>query len=117
MPTPSRSRTAFARRLTKAMTTANVDRQELARKVGAHPNRVGDWMRGTRWPAVNHLAGMGSALGVSVDWLLTGRHGASTRKPAPVIQNREAVDVARDLARLAPRLVPLAERAKRATGR
>jgi transcriptional regulator with XRE-family HTH domain len=109
------SRVAFARRLTEAMSAANVERRELADKVGAHPNRVGDWMRGARWPAVNHLTALGAALGVSIDWLLTGRGAVSP--PAVAGQNREAVDVARDLARLAPRLVPLAERAQRATGR
>src|SRR4051794_14496262 len=116
MPTPTVSRSAFAGRLGQAMRAASVDKLELAQKVGAHPNRVGDWLRGQRWPSLDHLVAAASVLGVTVDWLLTGAAARRPRKP-PAAQNREAVAITRDLARLGPRLTKLSERAQQATGR
>jgi transcriptional regulator with XRE-family HTH domain len=106
---------SFAKRMNLAMANAPLDRHTLAAAVGAHPNRIGDWMRGARWPDLANMASLAQVLDVEIEWLLTGRTTARRPSPAPV--DLEAVGVARDLARLAPRLVTLAERAQRSARR
>ena len=92
------------------MADAHLTQRDLAEKVGAHRNRVGEWARGRRWPSIRHLASLAHALNVDVDWLLLGR----PRDAAPVLEAasaKRAIELARELAELAPPLVLIAERA------
>ena len=110
---PTLDRAAFARRLSTAMTEAGLTRRDLAAQVGAHHNRVGEWARGTRWPSIGHLASLAHVLKVDVDWLLLGTAGHA---PEPSTAcSRRALELAQELAQLAPPLVLIAERAARIT--
>jgi transcriptional regulator with XRE-family HTH domain len=106
-------RSQFAVRLREAMGRAGHTRSSLARNIGVHPNRVGDWMSGTRWPQVRHLMLAAHELGVTTDWLLTGRDGPSPNRDATF--DRIARRIALDLAELVPPLTRLARDAQRAT--
>lgn len=101
------------------MAAAGRTREDLARLTGAHMNRVREWLRGTRWPSVPHLAVIGSVLGADLGWLLTGEESSSqATKIAKSLDERgsQAVALARELAALRPRLVELADRAREVAG-
>jgi transcriptional regulator with XRE-family HTH domain len=106
---PQLDRLAFGARLKTAMTEAGLKQRDLAEQVGAHHNRVGEWVRGTRWPSIGHLASLAHVLKVDLNWLLLGTPG---RAPEPAAANgQRAIDLAHELAALAPPLVLIAERA------
>ncbi len=111
---PGLDRRAFASRLNVAMSDAHLTKRDLAEKVGAHHNRVGEWARGTRWPSIRHLASLAHVLNVDLDWLLLGRppDAAPVREAASA---KRAIELARELAELAPPLVLIAERAAHIT--
>ncbi|MGP0102098.1 MAG: helix-turn-helix domain-containing protein [Solirubrobacteraceae bacterium] len=108
-PAPQLDRLAFAGRLSTSMAEAGLTRRDLAAQVGAHHNRVGEWVRGARWPSIRHLASLANALNVDIDWLLLGSPGHA---PEPgVASGQRAIELAHELAQLAPPLVLIAERA------
>jgi transcriptional regulator with XRE-family HTH domain len=110
---PQLDRPAFGARLHTAMTEAGLNQRDLAEQVGAHHNRVGEWVRGTRWPNIRHLASLAYVLKVDLDWLLLGTPGHA---PAPkTVSGQLAIELARELAALAPPLVLIAERAAHIT--
>ena len=57
---------------------AGMSQAELARRLKLSPSAVGMYEQGRREPSADTLVEMAGALGVSVDFLLTGR----TREPA-----------------------------------
>lgn len=95
---------AFGERLAQAIDRADVSQAQLASALGRPRARVTDWIKGRRAPAARDLAGMSAVLGVSLDWLLTGRRPSS--------DERAVVD---ELAGLAGSLVPLVARAQKLT--
>jgi transcriptional regulator with XRE-family HTH domain len=110
---PQLDRPAFGARLNTAMTEAGLKQRDLAEQVGAHHNRVNEWVRGTRWPSIGHLASLAQVLKVDLDWLLLGTPG---RAPEPAAASgRRAIELAHELAALAPPLVLIAERAAHIT--
>jgi len=102
----------FAERLASAMAKADHDQRSLARVVGAHHNIVGNWTKAQYLPRAPHLVGLARALGVSVDWLLTGE-GATRSSTGTAASSVAAVQVTQELARLAPSLEQLTRRARR----
>jgi transcriptional regulator with XRE-family HTH domain len=101
------------------MALTGMTQGDLVTHTGAHSNRVRDWLRGARWPSVPHLAAIAKTLGTDLGWLLTGE--TPSEKASKVAKSldergRQAVDVARELADLRPRLVDLAERAHEVAG-
>ncbi len=110
---PTLDRAAFAGRLSTAMTEAGLTRRDLAQRIDAHHNRVGEWVRGARWPSIRHLVSLAHVLKVDVDWLLLGTIGHA---PEPVAASaHRAIELAHELAQLAPPLVLIAERAAHIT--
>jgi transcriptional regulator with XRE-family HTH domain len=110
---PQLDRPAFGDRLNTAMSEAGLNQRDLAEQVGAHHNRVNEWIRGTRWPSISHLASLGQVLKVDLDWLLLGAQG---RAPEPAAASgQRAIELAHELAALAPPLVLIAERAAHIT--
>lgn len=105
-------REAFAVRLRAAMESAEHTRATLAREIGVHENRVGDWMAARRWPHVRHVALTALALGVSTDSLLNDCKGPPPAVLAP--EDRRARNLVKELADLAPQLTRLTREAKRA---
>lgn len=63
----------FAGRLRAALSNAEMTQEELARRMGVSPAAVSRWAHGHRTPLSGYIARMADTLGVSVDWLLTGR--------------------------------------------
>lgn len=94
-------RSAFGGRLKAAIARSGLNQSAVAAQVGQPRSRVSEWVRGQRVPGVRDVMAMAGVLGVSLDWLVAGQE-----PPAP---ERAVVD---DLARLAPDLVPLVDRAK-----
>jgi transcriptional regulator with XRE-family HTH domain len=109
MGDPRFERAAFAARLGGAMNAAGRSVEELAGGAEAHPNRVREWLRGTRTPSIPHLVGLATVLDVDMWWLVTG---SSARGGVPPAGAEQRTSLARDLAAIAPRLVDLAERAR-----
>jgi transcriptional regulator with XRE-family HTH domain len=105
------ARAAFAERVHEEMEAGAFNRRTLAAAAGTDQNRVGEWVAGKRWPRADHLAGLALALNVSVDWLLTGREPPASRRGGRP-DNDPALQIARELSRLAPQLRRLADRAK-----
>jgi transcriptional regulator with XRE-family HTH domain len=96
------------------MADAGVTQRVLADQVGAHHNRVGEWSRGTRWPSIRHLGSLAHVLKVDLDWLLLGK----PPDPDPAREAasaQRAIELAREIAELAPPLVLIAERAAHIT--
>jgi transcriptional regulator with XRE-family HTH domain len=111
--TPELDRPAFARRLSTAMNEAGLTRRDLAQRIDAHHNRVGEWVRGARWPSIRHLVSLAHVLKVDLDWLLLG---TTEHAPEPVAASgQRAIELAHELAQLAPPLVRIAERAAHIT--
>jgi transcriptional regulator with XRE-family HTH domain len=110
---PQLDQLAFGARLNTAMTEAGFKQRGLAEQVGAHHNRVGEWVRGTRWPSIRHLASLAHVLKVDIDWLLLGTP-AHAPEPAAASGQR-AIELAHEIAQLAPPLVLIAERAAHIT--
>ena len=96
---------AFGQRLAQAIDHAGVTQAQLAEALGRPRSRVTDWIKGRRSPAARDLAAMSTVLGVSLDWLVTGRRPSS--------DERAVVD---ELAGLAESLVPLVTRAQQLAG-
>ena len=70
---------------------AGMSQAELARRLKLSPSAVGMYEQGRREPSADTLVEMAGALGVSVDFLLTGR----TREPAeddPESMSREELE-------------------------
>jgi len=104
-------RKAFADRVEKRMRATRQDAYTVAKATGAHHNRVREWARGSRWPSVAHLGPLAVALGVSVDWLLTGG-GQQPKASVASPREQNALAIARELYELSPQIADLARRAK-----
>ena len=66
---------------------------ELARRLGISPSAMGMYEQGRREPSVQTLVSLSRELGVSTDFLLTGKAAASEEDPLPALV-RQCVDVA-----------------------
>jgi len=67
----------FSDRLRQAMMESGINQSELARRAGVTAATISQWMTGTTNPNSIRAAALetaAGALGVSVRWLLTGRH-------------------------------------------
>lgn len=63
----------FARRVQQALSASNLGQNELARQLGVSQSTVSDWMRKGARPHSDVLSRLPAILGVSADWLLSGR--------------------------------------------
>lgn len=106
------ARNAFATRLSAAVDRAGHTRSSLARAIEVHPNRVGDWIAGRRWPHVQHVVLTAVELGVSTDWLLGSADSPDSPGTARS-SDRLARRVTEQLAEIAPQMSRLARDAKR----
>jgi RNA polymerase primary sigma factor len=70
-------------RLQAARRNKGLKQSELAKAVGVSPSLASMWLKGTRTPDQEALERLAKALGVDLDWLLTGRgrepHGTRER--------------------------------------
>ena len=55
------------------------NQKELADRIGAKPTQISKYERGTYLPRPDLLPRLGEALGVSLDYLMTGRNGEPRR--------------------------------------
>lgn len=55
------------------------NQKELADRIGAKPSQISKYERGTYLPRPELLTRLGEALGVSLDYLMTGRSGEPRR--------------------------------------
>ncbi len=55
------------------------NQKELADRIGANPTQISKYERGTYLPRPDILPRLGEALGVSLDYLMTGRSGELRR--------------------------------------
>lgn len=62
----------FSRRLRKLRQEKGLSQSDLGRLAGLHMMQVGKYERGEGYPAAESLIGLARALGVTVDFLLTG---------------------------------------------
>lgn len=61
-------------RIKKARESAGLSKSELARRLGVHPSTCIQWeTKGGTTPSMNHLIEAATILGVSLEWLGTGR--------------------------------------------
>lgn len=72
-------------RITARRQAQNISKAELARRIGITHASVSKWESGLNQPKGRYLNELAAALGVSVDWLLTGNDGA------PAAQVKEAL--------------------------
>lgn len=63
----------FYKRLRLAVASAEIDWSELARRVGSKPSTVSGWKTGKSLPEGEYMLKLPDALGVSAEWLITGR--------------------------------------------
>lgn len=62
----------LAQRLGQLLALLGMTQAALARQIGASPGFVSDVIRGVKRPGADMFLGLRNALGVSIDWLLTG---------------------------------------------
>ena len=66
---------------------------ELAQRLGISPSAMGMYEQGRREPSAQTLVALSRELGVSTDFLLTGKAAAPEEDPLPALV-RQCVDVA-----------------------
>lgn len=81
------SRTAFATRLKEARETARLTMAQLGVAVGVSPQAVFKWESGTAMPGSDRLSRLAIALGVPVQYLLTGT-GSATQPDSTKVGGR-----------------------------
>ncbi|MEV3802760.1 S24 family peptidase [Aeromonas veronii] len=69
-------------RITASRQAQKMSKAELARRVGISHASVSKWESGLNQPKGRYLNDLAAALGVTVDWLLTGE-GEATARPSP----------------------------------
>lgn len=72
---------ALAERLIEARKQANLSQGKLAARIGISSSTIWRWEHQLSWPDTEPLQRAAEVMGVSVQWLLTGRDGAG--EPAP----------------------------------
>ena len=72
---------------------AGLSQSELAQRLRISPSAVGMYEQGRREPSVQTLVALSRELGVSTDFLLTGKAAASEEDPLPALV-RQCVDAA-----------------------
>jgi transcriptional regulator with XRE-family HTH domain len=97
----------FKDRLRHALAAVEMSQAELGRRISAHSNLVGNWVRGERYPSFHHLAALAPVLGVDVDWLVLGR--------GELPPSRNDARLGERVRRLAPELIQLVELAREST--
>jgi transcriptional regulator with XRE-family HTH domain len=97
----------FKDRLRLALKRAEMSQAELGRRISAHPNLVGTWVRGTRYPSFQHLAALAPVLEVDIDWLVLGGEESPEPRRDDILGKR--------VRSLAPELIQLVELARRST--
>mgnify|MGYP002382008576 CR=1 FL=1 len=60
-------------RLAKVCAREGLNQSEFALRIGVSPGFVSDILRGNKRPGCEFLASLRQSLGVSIDWLLTGK--------------------------------------------
>ncbi len=77
---------AMGKRIRLLRKQMNLTQEELAAQVGVSLSFMGHIERGTRQPSLDHLVRLSEKLGVSADFLLTGREMISiTREQAHML--------------------------------
>lgn len=76
---------AMGRRITEALSRANMSAAELGRRMGLGGNTVWRWTSGKTEPSAQHLSQIAKILGRNADWYLYGQDAAVT----PTIEFRE----------------------------
>lgn len=90
----------FSIRLSRQMDFAGVDRRELSERTGCGHSAIAKWLKGSLTPKSEQLLGISRALGVTMEWLLTGEgpktlgdaHGAVLKRVASEATNQEDFD-------------------------
>lgn len=68
------------------------NQKELADRVGAKPSQISKYERGAYLPRPDVLPKMGEVLGVSLDYLMTGRSGGEPRRDFRLRERVEALE-------------------------
>ena len=68
------------------------NQKELADRIGARPAQISKYERGTYLPRPDLLPRLGEALGVSLDYLMTGRSGGEPRRDFRLRERVEALE-------------------------
>ena len=79
-------------RISERRQALKISKNELARRVGITHASVNKWESGLNQPKGRYLNDLAAALGVSVDWLLTGKEEGTTgvaESPFPGYRNVE----------------------------
>lgn len=79
-------------RISERRQALKISKNELARRVGITHASVNKWESGLNQPKGRYLNDLAAALGVSVDWLLTGKEDGATgvaESPIPGYRNVE----------------------------
>ncbi|HVG06799.1 MAG TPA: helix-turn-helix transcriptional regulator [Thermoanaerobaculia bacterium] len=68
------------------------NQKELADRVGAKPTQISKYERGNYLPRPDLLPKLGEVLGVSLDYLMTGRSGGEPRRDVRLRERVEALE-------------------------
>jgi transcriptional regulator with XRE-family HTH domain len=79
-------------RIARLRRTKGWNQQELADRVGARPTQISKYERGTYLPRPDLLPRLSEALGVSLDYLMTGRSGSEPRRDFRLRERVEALE-------------------------
>lgn len=90
----------FSARLSRQMDSAGIDRRALSERTGCGHSAIAKWLKGSLTPKSEQLLGISRALGVTMEWLLTGEgpktlgdaHGAVLRRVASEATSQENFD-------------------------
>ncbi|WP_425858970.1 LexA family protein [Aeromonas sp. INTO2] len=83
-------------RISERRQALKISKNELARRVGITHASVNKWESGLNQPKGRYLNDLAAALGVSVDWLLTGKEEGSmgvSEPPFPGYRNVEPAEI------------------------
>lgn len=64
---------AIGERITKSIDKSRLNRNQIGFALGCSGQRVKDWETGTS-PKLYHLTPLCDLLGITITWLLTGKH-------------------------------------------
>ena len=78
---PVRITSTLGSRLRAARERAGLSCEALAARAGVHPATLYRWQADSHEPTAHQLHAVADALGVTMEWLLSGRHAAGP--PAP----------------------------------
>ena len=75
------------------------NQKELADRIGAKPTQISKYERGTYLPRPDLLPRLSDALGVSLDYLMTGRSGGEPRRDFRLRERVEALETLPEIQR------------------